>query len=173
MNNGNKLSYYDKATRELMERATAYNDIMVGEYTLPYAVVALREAFKHKLTYKKVFGEDMFVKYYPSKTDPAQDFCLISSYYIYSRSGGDKFWDLKTSGIHTWLQAKNYSEPFDITFTQFVEPQQYEIMTYDYFINNVFPYKKGRLLTMLRKDKIFLDDVIKSAAILGQCAGLE
>lgn len=173
MNNANKLSYYDRATRELMERATDYDDIMVGEYTLPYVVAALREAFKQKLTYKKVFGDDMFYKYYPSKTDPSHDFCLISSYYIYARTGGDKFWDLKTCGIHTWLQAKKYSEPFDVTFTQFVEPYQYETMTYDYFIRNGFDYKKGRIATKLQEDKAFLEDVAKRAAILGKCAGLE
>lgn len=173
MDTRNKLSYYDKATRELMKRAAGYSDVMFAEYSLPYAVAALREAFKQKLTYQNVFGKDMFCKYYPSKSDPAQDFCLISSYLLYMRTGGDKIWNIKTAGIHTWLQAKNNSEPFDITFTQFVSPHQRATMTYDYFIQNVFPYKEGRTESRIEKDEVFLDDLVKRALILEQCAGLK
>ncbi|MBQ0013343.1 MAG: hypothetical protein KBS86_02115 [Proteobacteria bacterium] len=173
MKDNNKLSYYDRATRELMERANDYNGMMVGNYTLPYVVAALREAFKQKLTYKKVFSDDDFYRYYPSKQDPAQDFCLISSYYIYARTGADKVWDIRRSGYHWWLQFKGWSEPFDITFTQFVEPHQRAHMTYDYFIKHWEPYTNWGIERRIPTDTDFTEDVARRASILGKYAGLE
>lgn len=169
----NRLSYYDRATRELIKRAERYGNITVGRYCLPYAVAALREAFKHQLTYTKVFGGELFRKYYNSQTDPAQDYCLISSYYIYLRTGADNVWNLKTAGgIHTWLQAKGDKQPSDITFTQFVNSSQYECMTYDYFIKQ-FPYNMGQIDTRMKTDRNFEKHLMQCANILGKCAGLE
>lgn len=76
----NKLESYDKATKELMLLAMDYEVPQIGKFSLEKMVFLLRESFKYKLTYKKVFGEVL-----ESNCDPATGFCLVSSYYIYEK----------------------------------------------------------------------------------------
>lgn len=149
----NKLKYYDEATKKLMLQATDYEVPQLGKFSLEEMVFLLREAFKYKLTYKKVFGELI-----NGNCDPATGFCLVSSYYIYERTGEDKIWSLMKTPLHWWLQHKQYSGPFDITYTQF---------------NTPFPYYKGTKELKIYTDEDFKKILQEKAYILGKQAGLE
>lgn len=149
----NKLESYDKAMKELMLLAMDYEVPQIGKFSLEEMVFLLRESFKYKLTYKKVFGEVL-----ESNCDPATGFCLVSSYYIYEKTGGDKIWTLMKNPLHWWLQHKVYYGPFDITYTQFDTP---------------FPYYTGLPEQRIYTDKEFLKIVKEKAFLLGQQAGLE
>lgn len=149
----NKLKSYDEATQKLMLLAMDYDVPKIGEFSLEEMVYLLRESFKYKLTYKKVFDETL-----EQNCDPATGFCLVSSYYIYEKTGADKIWTLMKSPVHWWLQHKQYSGPFDITYTQFNEP---------------FPYYTGKPETKIYTDEEFTKILREKAYILGKQAGLE
>ena len=149
----NKLESYDKATRELMADALDMDlPLSRGGVSAAEMVYLLRESFKYKLTYKRVFGELQM-----GNCDPSTGFCLVSSYYIYQNTGGDSEWRLMKSPIHWWLEHKHYGV-FDVTYTQFDKP---------------FPYRDGTIERRIKDDPGFLNILQQKALILGKCAGLE
>ncbi len=147
-----KISY-DKATEKLVLLAQDYEVPQVGKYSLDEMVYLLRESFKNNVTFNKVFDMKL-----DRKGDPSAGFCLVSSYYIYEHTGGDKIWTLMASPSHWWLQHKIYSGPFDITYTQFSKP---------------FDYHCGRPETKIYNDSMFAQVLRQKAYILGKQAGLE
>lgn len=150
----NKLKSYDKATRELMAAALDM-DLPLSQNGMSAAemVYLLRESFKYKLTYKRVFGEMQ-----TDNCDPSAGFCLVSSYYIYQNIGGDSQWQLMrgVNPMHWWLEHKRYGV-FDVTYTQFDKP---------------VPYRDGMVERRIKDDPGFLNVLQQKALILGQCAGL-
>lgn len=150
----NKLKSYDRATEKLMSLALDM-DVPVSKngFALSEMVHLLRESFKYKLTYKRVFDELR-----PANCDPSTGFCLVSSYYIYENTGGDAQWTLMKSPLHWWLEHKRYGV-FDITYTQF---------------GDKFPYSLyGTVEDRINKNNGFLELLQTKAHILGKCAGLE
>ncbi len=150
----NKLESYNEATKELVILAEDYEIPKFGKYSLPEIVQALRESFKYKLTYKKVFGDVI-----ETECNPSTGFCLISSYYIYNSTGGKDTWTIMKNPVHWWLEHNIISGPFDITYDQF---------------NNVsFPYRIKSKELRIPDNKIWTKDIYEKAMILGKCAGLE
>lgn len=151
----NKLESYDKATRELMEAALAMDGLPRAENGMHLVGIVrlLRESFKYRTTYNRVFGAIA-----PANLEPSAGFCLVSSYYIYQNTGGDSQWNLMkgTNPVHWWLEHKRYGV-FDITYTQFDKP---------------FPYRSGMIERRIENDPKFLARIQAQAKILGQCAGL-
>ncbi len=149
-----KLESYNEATKGLVILAEDYEVPKVGKYSLPEIVQSLRESFKYKLTYKKVFG-DLIER----ECNPSTGFCLISSYYIYNSTGGQDIWKIMKNPVHWWLEHNLISGPFDITYDQF---------------NNVgFSYQTKLQELRIPNDKIWTKDIHERAMILGKCAGLE
>jgi hypothetical protein len=150
----NKLSSYNEATQELMRRADKLDVRMPGELPLSEMVCMLRESFKYKLTYKKVFGvifKDI------NDVPPPTDYCKVASYYIYTKARDA--WNIKETPLHWWLEHKATGEIFDITCDQFSEP---------------FPYHlKPVAEPLLGRNEEFTDKLRASAIILGKCAGIE
>ncbi|MDE6250005.1 MAG: hypothetical protein K2M34_00010 [Alphaproteobacteria bacterium] len=149
----NKLKAYDDATLALMHQAARYNVESTVFDSLPEMVRKLRIAYKQKLTCKKVFGG-----FIPRPCDPATGYCLVTSYYIYERTGGNAVWDIMQTPVHWWLQHKQTGETFDVTYTQFDTP---------------FPYHMGKPETRIYTDTEFCKFLRQKAYILGKCAGIE
>ena len=149
----NKLASYNKATQGLMLQAMEYDVESSTNFSLSEMVFLLRESYKYKLTYRKVFNETL-----AEKCDPATGFCIVSSYYIYERTGGDKVWDIMQTPIHWWLRHKQTGKVFDITYTQFDKP---------------FPYQMGKIEPRIQNDEMFNRILHEKALILGRCAGME
>lgn len=148
-----KLKSYDAATKKLMLQAQDLDVSCDGSFSLPEMVFLLRESFKYKLTYKRVFNEILRNTY-----DPATGFCIVSSYYIYLHTGGDKIWRLVHNPAHWWLVHRQTGNVFDITYTQFNEP---------------FPYEIGTDEVRLKTDPEFVKVLRDKALILGRSAGME
>lgn len=153
----NKLAKYDRATFDLMSLAAEFNDIYNENFTLPNMVYLLRKSFKELLTHAKVLGENKMC----SNTDPSSGFCIISSYLIYSLTGGDNVWELQGTSLHWWLYHKQTGTIFDITHTQFSNKDIQEI------------YKLGRPVKQLQTDETFYDVLQDKMHKLAQRAGLE
>ncbi len=153
MSTGNKLQSYNAATDKLMQQAQGLKIINKTKFSLPEMVSLLRESFKYKITYKKVFNELL-----REKVDPATGFCIVSSFYIYERTGGDKVWNVMETPIHWWLEHKQTGEVFDITYTQFEDP---------------FPYKMGTPVKKVKNDPRVIRILKEKALILGRAAGME
>ncbi len=151
----NKLKSYDKATEKLMVQAMELDVPITGRFSLPEMVFLLRNAFKQRLTYHRVFAEEpAWVK----RGDPSEGFCLISSYYIYQHTGGDAVWKIMKSPLHWWLEHKQTGAVFDVTYTQFNEP---------------FPYSVGTVEQRINNDAQFTEILQNKSAILGRYAGME
>ncbi len=150
----NKLKAYDDATRALMQRAYDFDVVATGSFSLPEMVYLLRESFKQKLTYRKVFPEDKFAR----DCEPSTGYCLVSSYYIYQHTGGDKVWDVMKSPLHWWLRHKETGAVFDVTYTQFNEP---------------FPYELGSVEKRIKDDAMFAQIIQQKALALGKAARLD
>jgi hypothetical protein len=150
-----KISSYNKATDKLVSQAAAL-EAAVGGGKIPFAkmVQSLRESFKYKLTYKRVFG-------YVIKDDRAPlgtDYCKVATVYIFQNTGGDAVWQLKESPIHWWLVHKKTGAVFDITHDQF---------DFD------FPYHlKPAMEPVFDKDEKLTAQLIDMAAKLGRAAGM-
>lgn len=149
----NRLKSYDNATRKLMLQAMELDVRDDGKFSLPDMVFLLRESFKYKLTYRRVFNE-------PSRgsCDPATGFCIVSSFYIYTHTGGDAVWEIRHNPLHWWLVHRQTNTVFDITYTQFSEP---------------FPYETGKPELRIQNDSDFTDMLTAKAALLGRAAGME
>lgn len=152
---GNKLKSYDKATEKLMRQAMDLDVHAEGRFSLPEMVFLLRNAFKQRLTYHRVFSEE------PAglkRNDPSEGFCLVSSYYIYEHTGGDQVWRIMKSPLHWWLEHKQTGTVFDVTYTQFNEP---------------FPYSVGTVEERIKNDEQFAEILRAKSATLGRYAGME
>lgn len=150
----NKLKAYNDATHALMKQAAKYDVDNNNKFSLPEMVFLLRESFKQKLTYHRVFPNEPLIR----DCDPATGFCLISSYYIYEKTGGNSVWDLMQTPAHWWLRHKQTGDIFDITYTQF---------------NQHFPYDLGKIETRIENDRSFVEMLKSKSAILAKSSGLE
>lgn len=153
----NKLAKYDQETNNLMLAAMDFEDIDNESLGLPGMVYLLRNAFKERLTRKVVLDE---TKMRPC-TDPSSGFCVISSYLIYSLTGGDKVWELRGTNLHWWLYHKQTGTIFDITGSQFSKTDIKKI------------YKQGVPVNKLKTDDMFYDMLKTKAQILAHRAGIE
>ena len=152
----NKLAAYDRESDNLVLDAMEFTDVINAKFTLPEIVYLLRKSFKERLTYYRVFKESRLE---PGE-DPAAGFCMVSSYLIYSMTGGNKFWELHGTNMHWWLYHKQSGQIFDITHTQFDDKDLPGI------------YRLGRPVQYLQKGEMF-DDILKEKAQeLAKCAGL-
>ncbi len=155
----NKLAAYDQETRNLMLDAMEFEDIHTEHFSLPEMVYLLRNSFKQRITYHDVFGNiGMETR---DNVDPSAGFCMVSSYLIYSLTGGDKVWELHGTFLHWWLYHKQTHTIFDITNTQFT-PQELQAH-----------YHHGRPVDKLKTDPTFHDVLKTKAHILAHRAGLE
>jgi len=154
MSAANKMKSYDAATRKLMLQAMKLNVRDDAKFSLPEMVFLLRESFKYKLTYRKVFNEILR----ETSADPATGFCIVSSYYIYEHTGGDDVWTIMQTPIHWWLKHRQTGETFDITYTQFKDP---------------FPYEMGTPEMKIKNDSEFVKMLRDKALILGRTAGMD
>lgn len=150
-----KTKSYDLATQKLMRLAAEFDVVSTTHYSLPEMVYLLRETFKNKSVYKKVLGETAIGRYSPS-----EGFCLVSSYYIYLRTGGAAQWNLikGPDQEHWWLEDKKTSARFDITYDQFSKPFNYDV---------------GEPEIRIQTDEEFQSMLFNKAMLLGKIAGLE
>ena len=153
----NKLKKYDQATRNLMLTAMNFEDVYNVNFSLAEMVYLLRNSFKERLTHRVVLDENQMRQ----NTDPSSGFCMISSYLIYSLTGGDKVWELHGTPLHWWLYHKQSRTIFDITHTQFLSKDIQEI------------YKQGQPVNKLKTDAMFYDILKTKAHILAHRAGIE
>ncbi len=153
----NKLALYDQETQNLMSDAVDFEDVYNENFTLADMVWLLRDSFKKRITHIKVLDE----KGIPENTDPATGFCMISSYLIYSLTGGEKVWELHGTNLHWWLYHKQSRTIFDITHTQFSPEHLRDI------------YKVGKKVSKLKTDPVFYDILKAKAHTLAHYAGLE
>ena len=153
----NKLAKYDQETNRLVLTALNFEDIYSENFSLTDMVYLLRNSFKERLTHRVVLDEKEMRK----NTDPSSGFCMISSYLIYSLTGGDKVWNLMGTNLHWWLYHKQTNTIFDITHTQFSSKEIKEI------------YKLGVPVTKLKTDDMFYNVLKAKAHLLAHRAGLE
>lgn len=153
----NKLAKYDQETRKLMLTAMDFEDVYNEKFSLAEMVYLLRNSFKERLTHKVVLDE----KEMRNNTDPSSGFCMISSYLIYSLTGGNKVWELRGTPLHWWLYHKQTNTIFDITYTQFSPEDIHGI------------YNQGRPVKKLKTDTMFYDVLKAKAHALAHRAGLE
>ena len=167
----NQIKEYDRKTRELELNAMKFDDVYNEHFTLPEIVLLLRKAFKEGVTRYKVLGKTAYELYeqervynsdgVPTKRDPATDFCKVSSYLIYSMTGGEKFWELHGTPIHWWLYHKKTHLRFDITYTQF----DTKTLNDNYFL--------GKNVKQLNTDEMLWNELRARAKTLAERAGLE
>lgn len=153
----NKLAKYDKATFDLMSVAAEFDDVYNENFTLPDMVYLLRRSFKERLTHSAVLEETKMRQ----NTDPSSGFCMISSYLIYSMTGGDKVWELQGTPLHWWLYHKQTKTIFDVTYTQFSPTEIQGI------------YLQGCPVNKLKTDEMFYEVLQAKAHKLAHRAGLE
>jgi len=153
----NRLAKYDQETNNLMLKSIDFEDVFSEHFSLGEIVFLLRNSFKERLTHKVVLDEINM----RSNTDPSSGFCMISSYLIYSMTGGDKVWELRGTNLHWWLYHKQTATIFDITHTQFSSKDIRAI------------YKQGQPVNKLKTDSMFYDVLKAKAHLLAQRAGLE
>lgn len=153
----NKLAKYDQETNRLVLAALNFEDVCNEQFSLTDMVYLLRNSFKERLTHRVVLDEKEMRK----NTDPSSGFCMVSSYLIYSLTGGDKVWKLMGTNLHWWLYHKQTNAIFDITHTQFSKKEAAEI------------YKLGVPVNELKTDDTFNDILKAKAHALAHRAGLE
>ena len=147
-----KLVAYDQESANLYEDAYDFKDAT----GLPDIVKLLRKSFKEPLTYYRVFNEHRL----NPDGDPAEGFCMVACYLIYTMTGGDQVWQIRGTEKHWWLYHKLSQKIFDITHTQFKDSE----------LPNIYRY--GRPAQYLQNGNAF-DAVLKEeAAKLAKCAGL-
>ena len=147
-----KLAAYDQESENLREDAQEFTDAI----NLPNIVKSLRKSFKEPQTYYKVFQESRI----DPDSDPAEGFCMVACYLIYTLTGGERVWQIRGTEKHWWLYHKLSQKIFDITHTQF-KPNE---------LPNI--YRSGRPAQYLQNGAAF-DNVLKEeAAKLAKCAGL-
>ena len=150
-----RVAEYDRQTNQLAQAASKLHYVSNGKYTLKTIVSNLREAFKYKNTRNDVIG-NMYLR--PSD-DFSAGFCFISSYLIYSMTGGDAVWEIRDAApMHWWLVHRETNTIFDITYSQF-KPEMLRNM-----------YQNGKKIE-LNPDTIHL--LQERAHKLAQSAGLE
>ena len=159
LNAQNKLASYDQETRNLMLDAMEFDNVYNKRFTLPEIVYLLRNSFKERITYYEVFGKDGMES--RDGIDPSTGFCMVSSYLIYSLTGGNKVWELNGTFLHWWLYHKQSHTIFDITNTQF-KPKELQAH-----------YQNGQPVNKLKTDPMFHDILKQKAHILAHCAGIE
>ena len=152
----NKLAHYDQESNKLVLGAINFEDAFNANFSLPEIVYLLRESFKKHLTHRRVLGEPI-----RPDIDPSDGFCMISSYLIYSLTGGDAVWQLRGTNLHWWLYHKKTGTTFDITHTQFTPEQLPEI------------YKLGKPVNELKTDEMFYEVLKSKAMTLAKYAGIE
>lgn len=153
----NRLAEYDRQTQQLELSAMEFEDVYNEHFTLPEMVYLLRNAYKERLTHSEVLGE----KVMRTNTDPSSGFCLITSYLVYSTTGGNRVWDLYgASPLHWWLVHKQTGKIFDITYSQF-KPS---------LLQNL--YNNGSKFDKIG-DEQFMDLLKQKAHTLARRAGLE
>lgn len=153
----NKLAKYDEQSKRLVLEAMEFEDAYNEQYTLPEMVFLLRNAYKERLTHFDVLGE----KSMRTNTDPSSGFCLITSYLVYSMTGGDRVWEIYgASPLHWWLVHKRTNLIFDITYSQF-GPNML-----NNFYQNASKFNK-------MDDEQFMDMLKQKAYKLAHRAGLE
>lgn len=152
----NKLANYNQESDKLVLGALNFEDAYNENFSLPEIVYLLRESFKKRITHQRVLGEDM-----RTDIDPSDGFCMISSYLIYSMTGGDAVWELRGTNMHWWLYHKKSHTIFDVTHTQFKPGQLPEI------------YSLGQPVNKLKTDDMFYDVLKQKAVTLAKYAGLE
>ena len=167
----NKLEAYDQESRYLMLDAMDFEDVHTEKFTLPEIVYLLRNTFKERSTRYKVLGKEdleLYDQEYKIDSegnkipkDPSSGFCMVSSYLIYSMTGGDKVWELHGTTLHWWLYHKQSQTRFDITHTQF-DPKE---------LNH--HYSLGKNVKYLNTDPMFFNILREKAKILAHSAGLE
>jgi hypothetical protein len=149
----NKLKSYDNATKKIILQSMSFDAPNHNRFSLPEIVHLLRESFKYKLTYRKIFGRNM-----PNDgANPSTDYCTIASQYICDKPGGSDVWTLVKTPIHWWLLYNATGEIFDITYDQF---------------SKGFPYHL-RPTTPQVEDMGFKKILIEKTQILGRVAGME
>lgn len=153
----NKLAKYDQETKNLVLTSFNFEDVSCDKFSLAEIVYLLRKSFKERLTHKVVLGENEI----RPNTDPSSGFCMISSYLIYSLTGGDKVWELQGTNLHWWLRHKQTNTIFDITNTQFSPEDIAEI------------HSQGCPVNQLKTDAMFYDVLKAKAHTLAHRAGLE
>lgn len=153
-----KLAAYDKETNYLILDAAELDVLHEEKYKLPVIVYKLRNAFKERITRFEVLGEKDLIN---PHEDWARGYCMISSYLIYSMTGGDKVWELHGTPLHWWLYHKKTQTRFDITHTQFDEKTLHA------------HYFNGKNIKYLNFDEMFYDGLKQKALILAHRAGLE
>jgi hypothetical protein len=152
----NLLAKYDAQSKQLMLDAMQFDDVLGEHFTLPEMVYLLRNAYKERITHHDVLGENTM----RTNTDPTSGFCLITTYLIYSMTGGDKVWEIHGARpLHWWLVHKQTNKIFDITYSQF-KPE---------LLNNL--YKNGS--PFVAPDEQFMDMLKQKAHTLAHRAGLE
>lgn len=155
----NKLAAYNQETQNLMLDAGEFDDVYNEHFSLPEIVYLLRNSFRERVTYYSVFGEGGMES--REGIDPATGFCMVSSYLIYSMTGGDKVWELHGTTLHWWLYHKQTGLIFDITHTQFTPRELHA------------HYRNGIPVSKLKTDPVFYDILKQNAHKLAHCAGLE
>ena len=150
-----RVEEYDRQTNQLAQAASKLHYVSNGKYTLKTIVSNLREAFKYKKIRNDVIG-NMYLR--PSD-DFSAGFCFVSSYLIYSMTGGDTVWEIRDAApMHWWLVHKETNTIFDITYSQ-MKPER---------LHNL--YQNG-LKTELNPNTLHL--LQEKAHKLAQSAGLE
>ena len=167
----NKLAAYDQETEYLMEDAAEFDDVYNEHFQLSQIVKLLRNSFKEGITRSDVFGKYDYIMFRDEaeydangrkrKKDPARGYCMVSSYLIYSMTGGDAVWELHGTPSHWWLYHKKTHTRFDITHTQFDAPE----LNAHYF--------HGKNVKYLNTDQVFWNKLRTQAAVLAERAGLK
>ena len=152
----NKLARYDRETGKLVLGAMEFQDLREEKFSLPDIVYLLRDSFKKHVTRYRVLGERGRLG-----GDPSCGYCMISSYLIYSMTGGDDVWELRGTNLHWWLYHKSSGTVFDVTHTQFAPKELPGI------------YKMGKPVKELKTDEMFYDVLKSKAMLLAKQAGIE
>lgn len=116
-----KEEKFNQATKSLINLSQDYNVKIVSKFSLPDLTKKLREIFKNPDVYKNILGFDI------PENNPGRGFCLLASYYIMQKTGGDKVWKLMKGVAHWWLVHKESGKIFDITYDQFPRYYNYNI----------------------------------------------
>lgn len=150
-----RVAEYDRQSAQLEQDSLRLHYVTNNKYTLQTIVSSLRNAFKNTETRNNVLG-NMYLR--PSD-DFSAGFCFISSYLIYSMTGGDAVWEIHAAApMHWWLVHKETNTIFDITYSQF-KPEM---------LHNL--YQNG---TKVEPNSSTLHLLQEKAQKLAQSAGLE
>ena len=151
-----KVAEYDSATDKLILDSLQFDTLDTKGVPLNVIVKLLRKSFKERITHDKILNEPI-----RDDLDFSDGFCMISSYLIYSMTGGDKVWQLRGTPTHWWLYHKKTKLIFDITHTQFKSEDLPGI------------YALGEPVNKLKTDPMFYDELKQKAKLLAHYAELE